>query len=276
MSENKFIDESSIHDYRTEIPNIIFELGLKSTELSLYLAYKRSAGDTGQCTKSSIRIAKEAGISDRIVKKIREKLAGINPVLKKPLIKFEERFSDCGDQETFCITIIDIWPENFERFYKNNRGGEKTTPPPEKTTPGVVKKRHQGGEKTTPKEQPTKKNPLKKVNNNYNKVVVVVSQEQKEQAKKCVDFFDKKSCEWLDPTWKINESVFIKLIHDHGYDYINAQIAYMVKQHSQAIKDEKNNKKECTPRIRKPLPTLRTCCSKNFADFHEIIVENKS
>ena len=62
-------DESSLHNYRTEIPNILLDLGLKPTQLAVYLALKRSAGDKGACIKSSMRLAKEANVDLKTYKK---------------------------------------------------------------------------------------------------------------------------------------------------------------------------------------------------------------
>ncbi len=143
-------DNSSSHTYFTQIPNIIFELGLKSQQLSIYLALKRSAGDHGFCTKSIRTLAKESGVDEKTYVKWRDSLSQVNPILKKPLIIIEKRVDKSGNKTTDSIEIIDIWPENMEYFLNKKVHVGKF--------PQGVGKFPQGVGKTGYKEEPIKNN----------------------------------------------------------------------------------------------------------------------
>jgi Helix-turn-helix domain len=169
MSNFTIKDESSNHKYRTELPNLIFELGLSPTAFCLYSAIKRCAGDVGICTRSTTNLAKLANMSPRTLQRTLPELLEINKFIKKSLVNLTPRISDCGDQDTNELTINDIWPENAQYFLNNIKGGDKLTVPPVKMTPGgakmtggVVTNCQGGGVKLTDKEEPFKKNPIKK------------------------------------------------------------------------------------------------------------------
>lgn len=161
MSESEIIQESQ-HSYFTTVPNIVFELGLKANELAVYLVILRTAGDVkGKCTKSTKRIAQEAGVSEKVYTQIKRKLTGKNSLLKKPLIRVLPRKHKTGDPDTDLIVVTDIWLENVT-FFNDPKGKlqvtKKTTFSPaevgSKTTPGVGSKTGGGvGSKTTPKEE---------------------------------------------------------------------------------------------------------------------------
>jgi hypothetical protein len=165
MSNFSIKDESSNHKYRTELPNIIFELGLSPSAFALYAAIKRCAGDSGVCTRSTTNLAKMANMSPRTLQRTLPELLEKNKFIKKSLVKLTPRISDCGDQDTNELTINDIWPENAQYFLNNIKGGDKLTVPPVKMTPGGVKMTggvvtncQGGGDKLTDKEEPIKKN----------------------------------------------------------------------------------------------------------------------
>lgn len=161
MSDLHITDQSSNHRYRTELPNIIFELELSSSEFMLYSAIKKCAGDHGHCTKSLENLAKMCNSSSRNVIRCLKKLALTNPILRKPLIKICSRNSEHGDKDTNLITIVDIWPENYRTF-----GGYDNLSPPtdnlsqghDKNDRGVMTICHQGYDKLSYKEEPFKKN----------------------------------------------------------------------------------------------------------------------
>ncbi len=169
MSDFSVQDNSSNHIYRTELPNIIFEIGLKCNEISVYCAIKRASGDFGECTKSYAKLCISAGVSRAILFIIIPKLCEVNPVLKKPLIICKTRFTEQGDQDTNILTVVDIWPENYEFFKNKNKGSPDFRPPsPENRPPslksalGVVQNLHYGSPESAHKEEPFKKNPIKK------------------------------------------------------------------------------------------------------------------
>ncbi len=100
--------------------------------------------------------------------------------LGKPLIVCTHRFSEHGDKDTNCITISDIWPENYSYFTSDLEGRVKFTPPSVnitqprvKSAQGVGQKLPKGRVKITHKEEPFKKN---------------IHEEQQQQANSAVVF----------------------------------------------------------------------------------------
>lgn len=122
MSENHIIDNSSLHTYRTEIPNIIFTLGLTPYELTLYCFFKKVAGDGGYCTFSNKEIAARTGMGESSLKKYRKTLEKPRTELGgKCLITVEERKKENGTYDTSYITINDVWIENMEFCSQNKK-----------------------------------------------------------------------------------------------------------------------------------------------------------
>lgn len=165
MSNFTINDESSNHKYRTELPNIIYEIGLTPNLIGVYFALKRAAGDNGQCTKSEKTLSKQLNITKKTLHGLITQLCEVNPILKKPLVNCTNRFSECGDKDTNSITITDIWSENYSYFSGDLGGRVKITPPSVKitqprvnSTQGVGEKLPQGRVKITHKEEPIKKN----------------------------------------------------------------------------------------------------------------------
>jgi hypothetical protein len=69
--------ENIITEYRDKfcaIPNLIYEMELSAYEIALYSAIKRSAGDSGHCTRSSPTLAKNAGMSEGKVSQAKQDL----------------------------------------------------------------------------------------------------------------------------------------------------------------------------------------------------------
>lgn len=118
---SKFIirEEDSSKHYRTEIPNIIFHLGLNAYELALYLTLKRSAGASkkGMCTKKTPTLAKESGMSSGMVSKTKASLNAPRDELSgKSLIHIQKTKNRDGGKPLHKITVVDIWAENFRFF----------------------------------------------------------------------------------------------------------------------------------------------------------------
>ena len=117
--------ETSVHDggdmrkYRAEIPNVVFTLGLTPFELALYTHLKQTAGagEGGRSTKSTEKLAREAGMSEGMVSKAKQGLLRADrPALRgKALIHIEKDETRPGRPRD-VITIVDIWPENFLFF----------------------------------------------------------------------------------------------------------------------------------------------------------------
>ncbi len=114
--------EEVSRDYRTEIPNIVFEL-LASKKISiyaftLYCVYRRTAGTQGRCWKGMRALAKECGSSLSKISESREELAkqfeelnGQSLIVIIPGCK-KKNISD-------TVLIRDIWASNHKRFVKN-------------------------------------------------------------------------------------------------------------------------------------------------------------
>jgi hypothetical protein len=116
--------------YRTEIPNVVFTLGLSPFELTLYLHLKRTAGDSGECWKSTATLAKETSMSAGMVSKAKDALTAPRIELgKKPLIKVKEEENPHGGKARHIITLTDIWPDNIKRFSSSQ--GEVASSPDE-------------------------------------------------------------------------------------------------------------------------------------------------
>lgn len=128
MSESeKYQEEAPDHSYRTETPNIIFKMGLSNSEIAVYLAIKRIAGDYGNCYCKRENLAKEANVSVRFLQMTVKKLLKIHPLIKKPLLKLFRRKNDDGSSNTNLYLIVDIWRENGD-FFKSLHKNKKTKP----------------------------------------------------------------------------------------------------------------------------------------------------
>ena len=145
--------------YRTEIPNIVFELledgDISSSDLTLYSVYRRIAGENGACWYGTRALAKKCGLSHPTIAKSKkvlsqpfEKLGG------KSLIQITP--CDRKKEEADTIMIVDIWPENHN-FFKKRLTCEKI----EHT--GVKKEDTRVCKNKTHKKEPLKKEPIKEV-----------------------------------------------------------------------------------------------------------------
>lgn len=161
MSEVK--DLSSLHKYRTELPNIIFHLGLDTYELAAYSVLKRTAGDKGFCTKSMKTLASEIGCSEAKLKQIKKSLAIPRDLLNgQSLINIYIRKTEIGDPDTDLIEIEDIWPINFDFFKPKEiiKGGSPKSPP---ILERVRRHVAHPGPLGSPKEEPIKEEPKEEV-----------------------------------------------------------------------------------------------------------------
>jgi len=159
----QIIEESSLHKYRTEIPNILFEINLTPQELLFYMQLKRIAGDKGGCWCSVPTLAKKLGVKDRYIQKYKKSLSQPRKELNGlPLIRIEKRKDkDSKNNLPDIITIVDIWEINFKYFLLVF----------EKTPPGAQKEQKEvdpGAHKNTtlvhtktPKEEPIEEEPKK-------------------------------------------------------------------------------------------------------------------
>lgn len=119
MTGDRITDSGDLRKYRTEIPNIIYSLGLTPFELALYNALKRTAGQNGTSRKSTPTLAKESGMSPGMVSKAKVGLAKPRPLLgNKPLIVINKEKNRNGGKAKDMIDIVDIWRENMAYFSK--------------------------------------------------------------------------------------------------------------------------------------------------------------
>jgi Helix-turn-helix domain len=106
---DQYRDESDLKKYRTEIPNMIFDIGLTPYEVALYGHFKRVCGAEkgGTCWKSVSTLAKETGMSAGRVSEARAELA------RRGLIYMRQ---PKGPGTGVTVTIVDIWPQNMARY----------------------------------------------------------------------------------------------------------------------------------------------------------------
>ncbi len=117
---NYIQEEYSDHTYRTEIPNIVFEMGLNPYELSAYCHMKRIAGDKGLCYKTCQKLSEDIGCH-------RSKFIEVKKSLQeKGLIRITHRKKEDGACTTDVITMIDLWPKNVE--YMTNKRKQNVPP----------------------------------------------------------------------------------------------------------------------------------------------------
>ena len=92
------IIDTSNHTYRTELPNIIFDIGLDPYEFMFYSYLKRIAGDSGAAWKSNSTMAKETGICKRKIPDLKKSLSQKREELGNiPLIYIEKRKKEKKD-----------------------------------------------------------------------------------------------------------------------------------------------------------------------------------
>lgn len=152
-SQVEFQDNSSLHLYRTELPNIIFELNLDVYEFKAYCVMKRIAGDRGSCFKSNANLILEIGCKKTKLKEIKKSLEDIG------LITITKRKNSDGGDSPDLIEIVDIWNLNMSEMSKKykkkestlklKRGGRQTT--------GGGSPHDRGGSPNDPKEDPYNK-----------------------------------------------------------------------------------------------------------------------
>jgi hypothetical protein len=159
-------DDGDLRKYRTELPNIIFLLGLTPYELALYAHLKKTAGPGGACWKSTQTLAGETGMSTGMVSKAKKMLAELSftknpdgsisrvtPKEKKdmladseylfegPLVSIRDIPNDRGGKPFQHITLTNIWSENMAFFSKASSSCELASSPHEfASSSGEIKK----------------------------------------------------------------------------------------------------------------------------------------
>lgn len=107
---NKVTDRSSLHRYRTEIPNMLLEMDLSVYAMRLYLQIKKIAGDDGKCFYSTRELAEQCRMGTGSVSRAKQEL------VDRDLIRVER--DSVNDRDN--ITIVDLWPANFAHFARES------------------------------------------------------------------------------------------------------------------------------------------------------------
>ena len=107
MSGVEVHDAGDLRKYRTEIPNVVLEMGLSPYALTLYLHLKRTAGQNGKCWKSVRTLAEETSVSKSEIARTRTELE------ERELIAVEQ---PKDPRKPSVVSIVDIWEKNFDHF----------------------------------------------------------------------------------------------------------------------------------------------------------------
>ena len=144
--QNSYQISDDNHTYRTEIPNILFQLGLSPFEFTLYCLLKKIAGDSGNCFYSVPKLAKMAQMSERQLQYAKLRLSQPFDLLNgRPLITIQKQKNAANNNLPDRITINKIWKANINFFEPDEVGG-------------VVHHMHHPGAPYAPKEEPIKNN----------------------------------------------------------------------------------------------------------------------
>ncbi len=159
-------EETPDHHFRTEIPNLVFDLGLSPEAFCLYAHLKRIAGDKGACFKSNKNLAKDCGIGETKLRECFKELTQIEILIgddpspgKSPkfhsqvsLIKITQRKKENGSWDTNLVTITPIWRLNGDimrsKFKKINTTSQSEG--------GVPRNPREGTSQSEDKEEPSK------------------------------------------------------------------------------------------------------------------------
>lgn len=147
------------HHFRTEIPNIIYELKLNPYELAVYNVLKRIAGDSGSCWMKAKDVAEMSMMSKREYDICISKLESKFELIGLPLIRVERRKRKDGGNDTSKITIVPIWNINgryFRERFKKSLGGAGCAW-------GGVQNVHGEGAQPAPKEDPSEEDPSRRI-----------------------------------------------------------------------------------------------------------------
>lgn len=113
----QIIEEGNERKYWTQIPNIIFTLGLSPFELTLYVYLKKVAGEAGACWQTTDTLVKATRISGGMLTKVKAELSRPRVELNgKALIVIAEETNRHGGKKRHVIRLTDIWPENMTLF----------------------------------------------------------------------------------------------------------------------------------------------------------------
>ncbi|MHB1059983.1 MAG: hypothetical protein ACYC0F_19140 [Rhodanobacter sp.] len=165
------------HHYRTEIPNIIYELGLNPVQLTVYSHIKHIAGDSGYSWMSMAKLSKRCGVGETLLRDVLKQLTQNFKLINCPLIKVVQRTKQDGSRDTNAILIVDIWRQNgnFYRKKAKNPKPQKQDKKPDFTSRGVPRQTRGGTSPNEDKQEPSQqvKKTNKKSEQNFPKQKVV-------------------------------------------------------------------------------------------------------
>ena len=228
------------HHFRTEIPNIIFELGMNPYCITVYLHLKKITGDGGQCWRSLKSLAEICQIGLTKLKECLDELSN-NNCLDCPLITIIPRVKSDGSKDTNIILINDFWKINGD-FYRAKEkdqiprmGGSQIEGGVGRQATGGVSRQATGGRSPHGyKEQPSKEDPCKEQTKQEN---VVCSSFTEDQEKRKI----------LKP-YELSEK-FLKSVLHLNVNHIQQSV--LAFEQYKIIKENKNEKLE------NPLGALR-------------------
>jgi helix-turn-helix protein len=230
MESYEISQEKPDHHYRTEIPNIIFEI-IQGNDLLVYCFLKRIAGDFGKCFMSVPSLAKKIGISENTLRDSKKNLCAANEFLGYALIRCTERTKPDGSRDTDLLEIRDIWRHNGDHFREKSqkRGGSNSEG-------GVVQILRGGGSKTTEEEDLSKEDLSKE----QQRAVVVVPAAREEFCKSDVHRIG------LPRGWTSDEIDKAWEVYDRNRQIVSSPMDYIqgIIEKTRVITQSKKNKKE--------------------------------
>ena len=127
------------HAFRTEIPNIIFEMLeqeiLKNQDFIVYCVLKKISGDHGSCTYSMENLAKKCSVGQTALRESLKRLKEIFSLAGNTLIQVIERQGYHGSDISNEIIIIDIWRANGNHFREKYKLKKSIPPSPGEPPP---------------------------------------------------------------------------------------------------------------------------------------------
>ena len=163
----QYEDLSSLHYYRTELPNILPQLDMDVYEIATYYIIKMAAGDKGACFKSNSTLCATLKIGKEKFIEVKKSLE------RKGLIRITKRKNANGSLMPDLIQIIDLWPLNMQELQKIREENQKKqsgggvvgenqypnkNPAAPQDEKGVVGNADQGSRQRRQKQEPFKKN----------------------------------------------------------------------------------------------------------------------
>ena len=126
----QIIDEGDERKYYTQIPNIIFTLGLSPFELTLYCYLKKVAGASGgKCWQKTATLAKATNMGDGSVSRAKAELSKPRAELNgKSLIVIDEEANRHGGKRHHVIRLTNIWLENVALFEREHPTSPREIP----------------------------------------------------------------------------------------------------------------------------------------------------